>query len=208
MEPAGGVQNHEVVAVIPSVAQALPGDGHRIPLALLKHRHPGLLAHHLQLLNSRGTVDVASHQQGPVALAEEILRQLGGVSGLASALKAAEHQNAGGLGGRVQPLVLRAHQGAELVVDDLDYLLGRGQAFQHLRPYGALAHRPDEIPNHLVAYVRLQERHFDLAHSLLDVSLVQPALGAQPLEGLGQLIGKRFKRQKAPSFQGGPAGYS
>ena len=47
MEPAGGVKEDHVVAVLLGVGDGLPGNGHRIFLAHLEHRDIQLLAHHL-----------------------------------------------------------------------------------------------------------------------------------------------------------------
>ena len=64
MEPAGGVQEHHVVAVLPGVLDGGPGDVHRVGLTHLEHRNVQLSAHHLQLLDGGGAVDIAGGQQG------------------------------------------------------------------------------------------------------------------------------------------------
>ena len=86
VQPAGGIQNHIVVAVIPGVSHRLFGDVHRVCRAHLKHRDAGLLPHHLQLGDGGGAVDVAGHQQRPVPLLFEHQAQLAGMGGLAGAL--------------------------------------------------------------------------------------------------------------------------
>ena len=45
----------------------LLGDLHRVGLTHLKHRDSSLFAHHLQLLDGGRAVDIAGHQQRPLA---------------------------------------------------------------------------------------------------------------------------------------------
>ena len=47
VEPAGGVDEHNIVAVLLGVLDARPGNVHRVNLAHLEHRNVHLLAHHL-----------------------------------------------------------------------------------------------------------------------------------------------------------------
>ena len=68
MEPAGGIQKHDVVAVGSGVFDAGLGDLHRVAQSLLEHRHAQLSAHDLQLLDGGGTEGVAGHQKGPLAV--------------------------------------------------------------------------------------------------------------------------------------------
>ena len=94
-----------------------------------KDRDTGLLTDDLQLLNGGGAVNIAGDQQRAAALAAVIFAELGGVGGLAVALQAAHHQH--GLALVFQAQILRlvaAHEVGQLFVDDLDDLLGGGQA--------------------------------------------------------------------------------
>ena len=51
----------------------------------------------------------------------------------------------------------------------------------------------NELLDHLIAYVGLQQGQADLPHGLLHVGLGQPPLAAQPLKGGGELFSQSFK---------------
>ena len=120
------------------------------------------------------------------------------MGGLAAALEAAHQDDGRGLGGELDPGVLPAHQGGQLLVDDLDDLLGRGQALEHFLPDRPFRDGLYKVLDDLVVDVRFQQRQFDLPHRLFDIRLVQFPFGPQPLKGGGKLIGQAFKRQAVP----------
>ena len=147
-------------------------------------------AHDAELLDGGGAVDVAGHQQGPLALG--LLQQAGqlaAVGGLARALEAHQHDDRGALGVGGQLLILRAHEAGELLVDDLDDHLGGGQAFEHVGADAALGGVAYKVLHDLVADVGLEQGKTDLPHGRLDVGLGDPALAAQLLERGGEFFG-------------------
>ena len=128
MQAAGGVDNHQVVAVVLGVFQGFGGDFHRVFLAHFKDLGPGLFADDFQLVDGCRTVNVAGHQQRAVPLVLEIPGELGRMGGFTASLKAAHEHHAGGLGGELDAGVVLAHQSGQLVVDDFNDLLGGGEA--------------------------------------------------------------------------------
>ena len=176
------------------MGQRLFGDDRRFFAVHRKDRCPGLFSHDLQLVDGGRAVDIAGHQHGAAALLDEVFGQLGGVGRFTIALQTAEHDD--GL-----PLVLddqlrsflAAHQSDQLLVDDLDHLLGRGQALHDLLAHGALRHLCTEVLGHLVVDVGFQQGHPDFAHRGLDVGLGQFAVAAQFFEHTGKAVGQRFK---------------
>ena len=82
----------------------------------------------------------------------------------------------------------RAHEGGQLFVDDLDELLGRGQALQHLDAQGPLLDLVDELLDHLVVDVGLEQGQPDLAGGPLDVLVRELALPLEAVESRLQLI--------------------
>ena len=193
MQPAGGIDDNDIVAVIVGVRKRLLHDLHRVGLSHLKNRHPGLFAHHLQLLYGRRAVDIAGHQQGAFSLLPEHIRQLCAVGGLTASLQAAHQQHGRDPGGNIDALVGAAHQLGQLVIHYLDDLLGGGQAFQHPGAdalFGDIRHK---LFGHAVVDVRLQQRQTHLTHGLLYVGLVQLAAVFQFFECPGQSLGQSFK---------------
>jgi hypothetical protein len=56
-------------------------------------------------------------------------------------------------------------------VDDLDHLLGRAQALGDFSADGTLAYAGDEILDHFVMYIGLQQSQANLTQHLVHVSL-------------------------------------
>ena len=116
------------------------------------------------------------------------------MGGFTVALQAAEHEDGLALifdhelGG-----LLAAHQGNELLVDDLDHLLGGGQALHDLLAHGALRDLGTEVFGNLVVDIGFQQGHPDLAHGCLDIGLGQFAVAAQLFEHTGKAVRQRFK---------------
>ena len=75
-----------------------------------------------------------------------------------------------------------AEQGNQFLVYDFNDLLRGRQAFEDLGVRRLFGDGLDEILRDLEVDVRLEQRHADLTHSLLDVGLGQTALAAQVLE--------------------------
>ena len=193
VQPAGGIDDQHVPAVVPGVLDGLLGSLDGILGALLEHGHLHLLAHHLQLLDGRRAVDVAGGQHGLLALLGQVAGQLGGHGGFARALKAAEHVDRRQAGGPGQPGVGAAHQLGHFLADDLDDLLPGGQGGQHLLAHALLRNLLDEVLGHGVVDVSLQQCHAHLAHALLDGLLGQLALAGHFLQGALQLFTQALK---------------
>ena len=194
VETAGGIQKHHVAAVIFGVADGVFSNLHRVSLALFKHGQLQLTAHDLQLLDGCGTVHVAGGQQGPLrVLPAHQASQFSGGGGLTGALEAHHHDHRGTVVGHGQLGGAAAHQIRQFLVDDLDDLLGGGQAVQHVGADGPLRDGGHEFLDHLVADVGLQQGQADLPHSLPDVVFRQTALAPQTLERRIQFFRESFK---------------
>ena len=213
VQTAGGIQNHHIMAVILGEPHCLPHNDAGVDLTHLKDFDAGTLAHHLQLVDCRRTVDIACHQQRIMPLFFQHLRQLGGVGGLTGALQAHEHDDIGNavddarrLGREIDACVLIAHEAAQLFVDDLDDLLRRCQAVEHLFAHGTLGDLLHKVLDDLIADICLQQRHAHFPHRCLDIAFRQLAVGFQLFEHLIQFSGKSFKCHVVSSSPVFPAG--
>ena len=193
VQAAGGIEKDDVVAVVLGVFDGLDRDGDGVDLPHLEHGQAELCADDLQLRDGRGTVHVAGGEQRALALLFEQTGELCAVRGLACALQADEHNDRRRLGGDGNTLIFAAHQTDELFVDDLDHLLGGGEAVEHLGADGALGNSGDKVLDDFVAHVCLEQRHAHLAHRELDVLLGQAALAAQALEYAVELFAQALK---------------
>ena len=183
MEPAGGIQQDGVVAVVLGVVYRMLGNLYRIYLAQGEHRDPQLVAHHLQLSNGRGTVYVTGNQQGALAhTVFQVACQFGAVGSFAGTLETDHHDHRGAAVGKGNFGVGPAHEVGELFVDDFDNLLSRGKALQYVGAHSPLGNACDEVLDNLVADVGFQQSQTHFPHGLLDVGLGDAALAPQALK--------------------------
>ena len=77
-----------------------------------------------------------------------------------------------------------AEERHHLVADDLDDLLRRRQAAEHVLPHRPVAHAVDERLDDLEVDVGFEQREPNLAQRRLDVLRRQPRLAAQRLENV------------------------
>ena len=190
MQAAGGVDDDDVAQVVDGVADGALGDRHRVCTVAAEDAHALLVAEGLQLVCGRRAVDVAGGKQRGVAHLGETVGELGARGGLAGALQAHHHDDAGDAAAEVEAHGLAAQQGGELVVDDLDDVLGRGQAVHDIGREAALLGALDEALHHLVVDVCLEQRHADLLHGGVDVGLRQAALALEAAEDALELCRK------------------
>ena len=189
VQTARCVQKDHIIAVGLSVAHAGLGNIHRICFAHLEHGDIQLFAHHAQLLNGRGAINVAGHQQGAFTLLFQKTGQFAAVGGFACALQADQHNDRGALGIGGEFLVFRAHEPGQFLIDDLHDHLGRGQTLEHVGTDAAVCGSADKVLDDLVADVRLKQCQTDLAHGGLDVGFCDTAFAAQLFERCGQFFG-------------------
>ena len=148
-----------------------------------------LLAYNAQLVNCCGAVDITGYQQWAAALGFIIAAQLCRMGCFTVTLQAAHHHNGLALIFDVQGLgFLAAHQLGQFLVDDLDNLLGGGQAFHHFLAHGALRNLRAEILCDFVVDVRFKQRHADFPHRSLDIRFTQLAFAAQFFENAVQTL--------------------
>ena len=95
MKSAGGIEEHKVVAVLFRVLDSGFRNIDRVGRSHLEHGDVKLPAHRLKLLNGGGTIDIAGREQRTLALLAHIGGELRAVGGLARALQADQHDDAG-----------------------------------------------------------------------------------------------------------------
>ncbi len=146
-----------------------------------------------QLIAGGRAARIGGDEHDPTALLLKQSRQLAAGRRLARALEAHHHDDRGRHGRELDPRVLAAHQLPQLVPDDLDDLVPRRQALQHVLPHGLDPHALDEVLDDLEVDVRLQQRHPDLFQGLADVLLREHTLPAEPLENGFKLLAEGFE---------------
>ena len=94
METSGGIQHHNVKAVVLCVLNTLFSYLHGVGLTHFEDVRACLFADYFQLFDSGGSVDIAGNQQRTAVLCDEVLCKLCAVGGLTGTLKTAHHDDA------------------------------------------------------------------------------------------------------------------
>ena len=165
------------------------GDADRIG-RLGEHVDADLGPEQAQLLYGSRALEVGTDQIGVAALLAEPASQLCGGGRLAGALEAGEQDDRRGLGGIRDLQSLAAQCGRQLLVDDLDDLLGRGEVLGKLGARAPRADPFDEILDDGEVDVGLEKRDPDLAEDLGNFGVAESSAAAKaredPLETVGQ----------------------
>ena len=175
-QTARRIDDNHVAHRIDGILHGALGDSHGVFAVAAVDAHALLVTQGLQLVGCSGAVDVASGKQRVVALLCQTIGELGGSGCLARALKAQHHDDAGDAAAKVQAHGLAAQKRRELVVDDLDDVLSRCEAFHDLGCKAALLGALDKALDDLEVDVCLEQRHADLLHGGVDIGLGQAAL--------------------------------
>src|SRR3954447_17348786 len=205
VQAAGGVDDEDVLALHLRPVERPPRDLDRRDLgALLVNVGADLRAALHELVDRGRAVDIARGERDRRAVLRlEEARQLRAGGRLAGALQAGHEDD------RRRPRRERdahrraAHEGRELLVDDLDGLLGGIELAGDLGPETALLDGRRELLDDLEVDVGLEQREADLAHGLVDVVLGQRAVRADVGERLLELLGKDVEHWTASVRRGG-----
>jgi len=193
-QAAGGVHDDHVPAEAGGLLHARLGhlDG---VLGLAEDGDVDGRAEGAELLDGGRTLEIRADQQRVAALLLEPAGQLGRGRGLAGALEAGEQHDGRGLAGVGELEGLAAEGDGELLVDDLDDLLGRAEALADLGPDGPDPDPLDEVPGHGQGDVGLEQGDPDLLEDLVDVGLGELALAPEALEDPVEAVRKRLEHE-------------
>ena len=216
VEPPGGVEDDDVVALGAPGLQRPPGDRDR-PLARHDRQRSDadLAAEHAPVAPAPPAAARRARRAAP-SCGSALLSRLAifaAVVVLPEPCSPTSMTATGGGAFRSMPLVLAPRLAAaehldEMVVDDLDDHLRRRHRAQHLLTERLLADRGDKVPDHRQRHIGLEQRDADLAHRGPDIVLGQRAVAAQPVEDVAEAIAQavehpassntRYATAKAP----------
>ncbi|CAM4093603.1 hypothetical protein VRRI112168_14235 [Vreelandella rituensis] len=150
-----------------------------------KEIHLDFLGQGFQLINRRRAIDVRRHHQHFFLFSlAQIARQLGNRGGFTRPLQAGhQHHRRGAF--QSKPFVGFPHDRFKFLLNDLDELLARRQAFRHFLPDRTLAHPLDKGLDHRQGDIRLEKRLSHLSQGILDVVIGQAGLTLDRLQRLG-----------------------
>jgi hypothetical protein len=182
VQPAGRVEDDGVQLLRAGTLEPLHDRLDGVGALLAEDGHLDLLAELLELVDRGRALQVGGDEARLAAFLAQEQRELGRGGRLARALQAGEQDHRRRPAGEREPGVAGAHQGRQLLLDDLHDLLAGRQALGHVLAERPFAHTRDEVLHDLEVDVGLQERQPDLAHRARDRLLVEAALLAQIAE--------------------------
>ena len=185
--PAGGVEQHHVVAAEPASLDRAPGDTDR---RLAGHdgqrRDVDLAPEHRKLLHRRRTAGIERcHQHLPPHVIMQAPGDLGGGGGLAGTLEADQHDRYRRRRIEIDRVGRHAERFDQLIVNDLHHHLARRHRLDDLDPDGALAQFLDEGARHLERHVSLEQRPPHLPRRRIDIGRGERTAPRQAIEDAG-----------------------
>ena len=202
LQASCGIQDDDVFSLFAGIAHCGVGDtGGLLSIFEGKNIHSLFLTVDLQLLNSRGPVDVQCHQKGLASFGFELPGQLGGCGRFTCALAACHHNHCRASAGLQRNLShFRAHEAGHLFIDDLDDHLGGIESAHDIRADRAFLYGGDKVLYDFEIDIGLEQGHLDLSHSRPDVRLRQTSLAAETTEHLIQFFSQTLKCHSLCSF--------
>ena len=159
-EPAGRVQDDDTAIGLTRSFDAATTQLHGIRIrphiSRTEDRHIDRAAQGLQLLHCCRTIRVCRHQLRGPSLLLEAQGKLAGDRGLAAPLQSYQQNDGRRAIGQLQGIGCPTQQSHELVVDDLDDLLSRGEAAQHHLASGLFPHSFEEAAGYLEIDIGLE----------------------------------------------------
>src|SRR5213593_4756921 len=145
---------------------------------------------------SSSTVSVPAARAAAPALLAKVARELGGGGRLARAVETDEHDDDGRRPAEVERRGRAAERLDQLAVDQLDEVLLRREAAEHLLAEGVAFDRLDEVADDADVDVGLEKREPHVAERVFDVALRDPPLALQLAEERVELLAEGFEHQE------------
>src|SRR5436309_1026217 len=194
---AGGVEQHGVGARGARRRDRPAGARGRVVVPRGMDRYAELPGERLELRHGRRPVDVDRRQvRGASALLAKVPRELGGGGRLARAVETDEHHHDGRRPAEVERRGRAAERPHQLAVDQLDEVLFRREAAEHLLAEGVAFDRLDKVADDVEVDVGLEEREPHVAQRFFDVALGDPPLALQLAEERVELLAEGLEHQE------------
>ena len=199
VEPAGGVEDEDVVAFALGLLERAPGDVDR-PLAQRRSAASARRSGGRARRAAPAPPDAArrARPSAPSCARASLRRRasLAEVVVLPEPCSPTIMMTTGGTALRLKPSSARAAQGLDqMVVDDLHDHLRRRDRAQHLLPDRLLAHAVDEALDHRQRHVGLEQRDADLAQRRRHVVFAERAMARQPVEHGGETVAQALEHR-------------
>jgi hypothetical protein len=199
VQPARGVEDERRQATRGRLFARPLADVERLEGRIADDRDVDLCTECRELIDGGGPVGVGRREHRMLTLLRVHAGQLRRRRRLAGTLQADEHDDGRRVGRARQSMPAAAEQRHQLVVDDLDHLVGGRERGEHVLADRLRLHTLDEAAHDLEVDVGLEECNADFAECGLDVVLGQPAVAAQLVEDALQSCAEAVEHRKPQS---------
>ena len=201
---AGRVEQHGVGAGGARRGDGVARAGGRLAVTPGVDGDAELARERLELLHGRGAVDVDRGEVGgAAALVAQVTTELGGGGGLPRAVETDQHDDGGRRAAELERRRGAAERPDELAVHELDEVLLRREAPQHLLAERVPLHGVDEVAHDRDVHVRFEQRQAHVTERFLDVALRDPPLALQLAEERVELLAEGLEHQGERAFRKG-----
>ena len=200
-----GIDNHHVVQLSASLSHTVTCHLHGIAGGHVKlaghtgvrrvHGHARALTNDLQLGHRVGALQVGCDQHRGVALALQPVSQLASQGGLTGTLQTRQHDDGRAALRHVDAAGRTAEDAHQLLVHDLDNLLGGIQRLGNFRTKSTFLHVSGKFADHGDGDVSVEQGAADFADGCINVCLGEAALAAQVLKSCRQAVGERIEHE-------------
>ncbi len=169
VEPACGINNHNVPRVLSGMLHGMLGDRPGCGPRLLVDGNADLLPQRHQLIDGRRPMNVSRRKHRMASLPGKIQGQFGAKGRFPGTLQSRHQNDRRRHRGEENLLVRRPEQPYQLVINDLDDQLPGSDALEHLLPDRPLQNVVNELLGDLVVDVGIQQHAADFAQRFGDV---------------------------------------
>ena len=193
-----GIDDDHIVQLSASLSYAVTRHLHGVAGGYVKlaghtgvrrvHGHARSLTDDLQLSHRVGALQVGCNQHRGVALALQPVSQFASQGGLTSTLQTRQHNDGRAALRHVDAAGRAAENIHQLLVHNLDDLLGGVQRLGNFRTESAFLHVGGEFADHGDSDVSVEQGAADFADGCINVCLGEAALAAQVLKSCRQAV--------------------
>ena len=201
VQPAGGIDDHDVETEVARFGDRPLRTRDRIHFARrIVHADGRLCAHDAELLNRGRSLHVGRHQHRMSALGDQPFPKLSRRRRLPRPLQPQQQHDARPLAGRLQAPIGIAEESQHLVTDDLDDLLRRREAPEHILPHRPIAHAIHKGLDDLEVDVGFEQGEPNLSKRGLDALRRQRRLAAERFEDVLKACAERIEHRYLVAF--------
>ncbi len=189
-QSSGGIDDYHVMMMLTCKIQGCSTDFSRLPAGLYREEiGSGLFSQQRQLIDCRGAINVAGHQQDLFLLIHQPFRQFAAAGGFTGTLQPCHENDSRRSNIQIEFRLVAAHDGDQLLMNNTDECLARREFVQYFVTDCTLLDLLDEYFDDRQGYICLDQGHAYLAQRILNIAFSQACLTTQRFDDTGKSFG-------------------